>query len=62
MSFISVFTVHLADPGKARGCSTNIFVTNSLINSWFVKISLRRPHGQMVEDGTISPKIDYVTF
>ena len=50
----------LADPGKARGCSTNIFMLHLLIQCWFVKISLQRRHALMVEDGTYSHKIDYV--
>ena len=56
----------LADPGEARGCSTNTFVINSLINSLsrssFVKISLRRRHTLIVEDGAFSHKIDYFTI
>ena len=61
-----IFTISqlLADPGKARGCSTNTSVIHSfihsLIQSWFVKISLRRRHAVMVEDGASSHKIDYV--
>ena len=52
---------YLADPGKARGCSINTFVTDSLIKSvHFVKISLRRRHALLVEDGAFSHKIDYI--
>ena len=58
--------VYLADPGKARGCSTNTFIIDLLINllsHWsFVKISLQRPHALMVEDGAFSHKIDYSFF
>ena len=50
-----------ADPGEARGCSTNSLVINSVSNT-LVKISLRRRHALMVEDGAFSHKIDYVTF
>ena len=50
----------LADLGKAMGCSTNNFVINYLTNwlsNWpFVKISLRRRHALMVEDGAFSHK------
>ena len=49
----------LADPCKARGCSTNSFVVNSIIQSWFVKISLGRRHALVVEDGAFSHKMDY---
>ena len=35
---------YLADPDKAMGCSTNTFFIHSLIQWWFVKISLRRRH------------------
>ncbi len=56
----------LADPGEARGCSTNTSVIHSfihsLIQSWFVKISLWRRHALSVADGDFSHKIDYVTI
>ena len=58
----SLYFLFLADLGEARGCSTNISVINSLIQSSFVKISLRRRHALMVEDGAFSHKIDYVTI
>ena len=49
----------LADPGEARGCSTNTFVINS-VSDPLVKISLRRRHALMVGDSASSHKIDYV--
>ena len=53
----------LADPGKARCCSTNTFVIHWFIN-WFihplVKISLRRRHGQTVWSGASSHKRNYI--
>ena len=55
----------LADPGKARGCSPNTFVTDSLIellSEPLVKIYLRRRHALMVEDGAFSQKIDYFSI
>ena len=54
----SMSHIFLADPGEARGCSTN----TSVIQWLFVKISLRRCHAPMVEDGAFSHKIDYVTI
>ena len=57
---------YLGDSGKARGCFTNTSVidsfTKKLIQSWFVKISIRRRHARMVEDGAFIHKIDYVTI
>ena len=53
----------LADLGKASGCSTNTFVTNSLPDSLsdpLVKIALQRRHALMVEDDSFSYKIHYV--
>ena len=50
----------LANWGKVRGCFTNTFVINSFIQSFshpLVKISSRRRHALMVEDGALSPKI-----
>ena len=35
---------------------------DELSESWFVKISLRRHHALMVEDGAFSHKIDYSKF
>ena len=53
----------LADPGKARGCSTNNSVTNWLIK-WLtnplVPTALRRRHTQTVRDRSSSYKIDYI--
>ena len=58
--------MYLADPGEARGCSTNTSyidsLIHSLIQSWFVKKSFRRRHGLMVEDGAFSHAIGYVTI
>ena len=51
----------LADPAKARGCSINSLVINSLIN-WFRQpfppTALRRRHAQSVWDSTSSYKVD----
>ena len=49
----------LADLGKARGCSTNTSVINSLTHP-LVKVFLRRRHAVMVDDGAFSHKTDYV--
>ena len=54
-----------ADPGKARGCSTNTYVIISLIDSLthpLVKIPLRHRHALMVEDGAFCHKTDYVPY
>ena len=53
----------LAGPEEARGCSTNTFVINSLINlvsQPFPPTSLRRRYAQTVRDSSSSYKIDYV--
>ena len=53
----------LADPDKARGCSTNSLVINSLIESvsqLFPPTALRRRHTQTDRDSSSSFKIDYV--
>ena len=53
----------LAEPGEARGCSTNTFVIHSLINSLsqpFPPTALWQGHAQTVRDSTFSYKIDYV--
>ena len=50
---------YLADPGKARGCSTNSLVINSLSHP-FPPTALRRRHAQMVKYRAYSYKIDYV--
>ena len=53
----------LADPGEARGCSTNSLVINSFIDSFslpFPPTALRIRHAQAVRDSTSSYKIDYV--
>ena len=64
-SFLTPYIICLADPGEARGCSTNTSVIHSLIHSliqsWFVKIFLRRRHALMA-DGAFSHNIDYVTI
>ena len=55
--------MYLADPGAARGCSTNSLVINSFINSLsqpFPPPALRRRHAQSVRDSNSSYKIDYV--
>ena len=59
---ISGQIMFLADPGEDRGCSTNTSVIHSLIQSWFVKISLRCRRALMVEKSAVSHKIDYVTI
>ena len=53
----------LANPGKARGCSINSLVIDSLIKSVrqpFPATALRRRHAQTVRDSSSSFKIDYV--
>ena len=49
----------LADPGKARDCSTNSLVIHSA-NHPFPPTALRRRHAQTVRDRASSYKIDYV--
>ena len=53
----------LADPGDARGCSTNSLVIHWLIH-WVSEplphTALQRCHSQTVRDSTSSYKIDYV--
>ena len=56
----------LADPGQARGCSTNSLVINLLINSFSQSVSqpfpptaLRRRHAKRVRGSSSSYKIDY---
>ena len=49
----------LADPLKARGCSTNRFVIY-LLSEPFPPAALRRRHAQTVRDCSSSYKIDYV--
>ena len=53
--------LYLADPGEARGCSTNTFVINSFIHSVSQSVSqpfpptaLRRRHAQTVRDSSSS--------
>ena len=55
----------LADPGEARGCSTNTFIIYSLIDMFsdpLVQISLRRRHAQNVKNGDSSQKQNILTF
>ena len=50
-------------PGVAGAVlQTALSLINSLINSWFVKISLRRRHAPTVGNGAFSHKIDQITF
>ena len=55
--------ISLADPGEARGCSTNTPAADWLIN-WLsnplVKISLRRRHAQTVKNGASSHKTNCI--
>ena len=49
--------MYLADPGEARGCSTNSLVIGSvsqLVSEPFPPAALRRRHAQMVRDSTSS--------
>ena len=51
--FYSLQSTFLADPGKARGCSINSLVTDSLIQSVrepFPPTALRRRHAKTVRD------------
>ena len=59
--FDTFFLSYLADPGEARGSFTNSFVIK-VSKWWFVKISLRRRHALMVDDGAFSHKIDHLTI
>ena len=55
----------LEDSGKARSCSTNTFVINSLIKSVsqpLVKISVQRRHAQTVQNGASSHKTNYINI
>ena len=55
----------LADPGKARACTTNALIIHSLTD-WLtdplVKISLRRRNAQWVQNGAFSQKQMLLTF
>ena len=51
--------VLLANPGEARGCSTNSLVINSLSEP-FPPTALRCRHSQAVRDSTSRYKLDYV--
>ena len=55
----TLWTCLLTDPGKAKGCSINSLVINSLIQP-FPPTALRRRYAQTVGDTTSSYKIDYV--
>ena len=53
----------LEDPDKARGCSTNTYVINSVsqsVSDPFPLTALRRRHAQRIRDSSSSYKIDYV--
>ena len=53
----------LADPGKARGCSTNSLVIHSFsqwVSEPFPPTALQRCHAQTVRDSSFSYKIYYV--
>ena len=59
--------LYLADPGNARGCSTNSLVIHSFILSLIQSVSqlfpptaLRRRHAQTVKDRSSCYEIDYV--
>ena len=57
------FLENLADPGKARGCSTNSLVIHKLIQSVsepFPPTTLRHRQAQTVRVSSSSYKIDYV--
>ena len=58
--------IHLISrPGQSKGLLYKHFCHSLIISvsHWFfVKISLRRLHGLMVEDGAFIHKIDYVTI
>ena len=48
-------------PGVAGAVlQTPLSLINSLIKLWFVKISLRRRHAQMVKNGSSSHKTNYI--
>ena len=50
-------------PGVAGAVlQTPLLLINSLIKSWFVKISLWHRHAQMVEIGAFNHKINYITI
>ena len=51
----------LADPGEARGCSTNTSVSDSLTDP-LLEIPLQRRHALTVADWDFSHKTDYVTI
>ena len=53
---------YLTDLGKARWCSTNIFVIHSITHNVrhpLPPLAFRRPRAQTVEDGTLSHIADY---
>ena len=49
----------LADPGEARGCSTNTFVTDSFSDP-LVPTALRGRHAETVRDSSSRYKLNYV--
>ena len=58
-----MFRLYLADPGKARGCSTTTFVIHSLIRSLsnpLLPTASWIRHAQTVIVSTSSYKMDYV--
>ena len=53
----------LADPSKAKGCSTNTFVIHWLsewVSDPLVKISLRSCHTQTVKNGASNHRTNYI--
>ena len=54
--------IMISRPGRSQGLSTITSVTYSFIDYYFVKISLRRCHALMGQDGAGSHKRDYVTI
>ena len=65
MVFLKHKSVLLADPGKARGWSTNTSVIHSFI-SWisepFIKISLQQSQAQTGKKGAFSNKLSFIAL
>ena len=62
-NIVYILREYLADPGKARGCSTNTSVSYLLNYSLIhplVPTALQRRHAQTVRDMSYGYKIDYV--
>ena len=58
---IFVRALFLADPAKpGAALQTPPSLTDSVIQSWFVKISLRCRHAQTVKNGASSHKANYI--